>query len=148
MRKEFNYMSRGIGDCIIAGAEYEYMLDSTTEAQKIANAVHSKFHLFMKPRITILRKCPKNLRGTANSNTGLIRLMGNGCNVGILLHELSHFDKRTVKKSHQTSNFRVNKNGSRCRGRHISHGREFKNAQTKYLLFWRNELKSEFNIKN
>lgn len=142
MRKEFNFMNRGTGDCSIAGPEYEFMLDSTSEAQKIANAVHKEFKLKVKPVIKILRKTPKRLRGSANTTTGNIRLMGNGCNVGVLLHELAHLDKTAAEKSRGTG-LRYS-NGRMTKGRRISHGSDFKYAQTRIIKFWRTELKSKF----
>ena len=142
MRKEFNFMNRGTGDCNIAGPEYEYILDSAAEAQGISNAIHKEFKLKVKPVIRIMRKSPKRLRGSANSTTGLIKLMGNGCNVGVLLHELAHLDKTAAEKSRSTGLKYVR--GRMTKGRRISHGPDFKYAQSKIIKFWRSELKSKF----
>jgi hypothetical protein len=144
-------MSRGTGDCKIAGPEYQLRLESVKEAQKIADIFHKEFDLVCRPRVRISNYHTSHLNGTADTRKGELHLRNVGANVGVLIHELAHFDKRADKAYNDSlksgSMFaRGRLYGYRRKPRNM-HGPEFKFAQTEMLLYWRKHLEKTFNIK-
>lgn len=133
MLKDFSNSNRkGIGDCKIAGRETVLKLENTLEAQKIADIFYKEFDLTVKPKICLTGRRTKRLQGKAYHQTGEIILHEPGANVGVLIHELAHFEKKSSSRSKV--------------GDH--HGYTFKLAQTEMLLHWRNNLEKNFVTLN
>ena len=134
MIEKFNFMNRGVGDCKIAGPEYQLRFESVKEIKDLAAAVYKEFDLVKKPVFKIKKHSNKNLQAKVSNRTGIITVFNSGANVGVILHELAHLDKTASAVSNQR---RFGKN-------RISHGKAFKTAQTKIILFWRNKLRKDF----
>ena len=147
MKYVYNQMDKGVGDCNIAGPEYQIRLESTWEAQKVANLFYKEFDLTRRPKVRISNYHTKCLNGTANSNTGQLHLRNVGANIGVLIHELAHFDKTAAKICNQTSGLTMTRMGGLRRKKRISHGSAFKMAQTEMLLYWRNHIEKTFEIE-
>ena len=147
MKYVHNKMDRGIGDCHIAGPEYQIRLESTSEAQKVTNLFYKEFDLVKRPKVRISNYHTKSLNGTANSHTGVLHLRNVGANIGVLIHEIAHFDKKAAKICNQTSGLTMTRSGRLRRRKRISHGSAFKMAQTEMILYWRNHVEKTFEIK-
>ncbi len=134
MIEKFNFMNRGVGDCRIAGPEYQLRFESVNEIRDLAAAIDKEFDLVKKPVFKIKQHSNKRLQAKVSNTTGVITVFNSGANVGVVLHELAHLERQSAAISNQ-----------RRYGRNrISHGRAFKTAQTKIILFWRKTLQSEF----
>jgi hypothetical protein len=134
MLEKFNFMNRGVGDCRIAGPEYQLRFETANEIKTLAAAIDKEFDLIKKPVFKIKNHSNKCLQAKVSNLTGIITVFNSGANVGVVLHELAHLDRESAAVSNQ-----------RRYGRNrISHGRAFKAAQTKFILFWRKNLRNDF----
>lgn len=141
---------RGVGDCRRAKGHYTYGLifESVTEARKIAAAIHKEFKLTVEPRIEFSRRKNKRLMGRATPWTGKIVLFWKGMNVGCLLHELAHLSKEAMAEEKASTTFKSLRLGRGYRmPKRISHGRSFKYAQTKMILFFGKHLRDKFKTR-